>query len=84
MLENCSKRCLFFNETVFSSFINPAKFYPLAPVKITETIPASDHTTYENETISLACYIVGDPTPTVVWTKVGGKEIIDRFYEQKK
>ena len=26
--------------------------------------------------MSLACYIAGDPTPTVAWTKVGGKVLI--------
>jgi len=44
----------------------------LSPVRITETIPTSDHTVYENDTIALACYIGGDPTPSVSWTKVGG------------
>jgi len=44
----------------------------LSPVRITQIIPTSEYTTYENETFSLACYIAGDPTPTVTWTKVGG------------
>ncbi|KAJ7381186.1 Basement membrane-specific heparan sulfate proteoglycan core protein [Desmophyllum pertusum] len=45
----------------------------LSPVRITTIIPTSDYTTYENEAISLACYIAGDPTPcSVKWTKVGG------------
>ena len=43
-----------------------------APVRITDIIPSQDYATYENEAISLACYIAGDPTPTVSWGKVGG------------
>ena len=43
-----------------------------APVRITDIIPSQDYATYENEAISLACYIAGDPTPTVSWEKVGG------------
>lgn len=44
----------------------------LSPVRITDIIPSQDYATYENEAISLACYIAGDPTPTVSWEKVGG------------
>lgn len=48
-------------------------FSPLsAPVRITDIIPSQDYATYENEAILLACYIAGDPTPTVSWEKVGG------------
>ena len=49
-------------------FVSPLS----APVRITDIIPSQDYATYENEAISLACYIAGDPTPTVSWEKVGG------------
>ena len=55
--------------------LRPCTFFPyqLAPVRITGTIPTSEHTVYENGTITLACYIEGDPTPSVKWEKVEGK-----------
>lgn len=46
---------------------------PSAPVRITATVPTFELTMYENDTIALACYIAGDPTPSVSWMKVGGK-----------
>lgn len=49
-------------------FVSPLS----APVRITDIVPSQDYATYENEAISLACYIAGDPTPTVSWEKVGG------------
>lgn len=44
----------------------------LSPVRITAIIPSSEYTVYENYTITLTCYIEGDPTPSVEWRKVGG------------
>lgn len=59
-------------------FVSPLS----APVRITDIIPSQDYATYENEAISLACYIAGDPTPTVSWEKVGGN--IYNKYKLKK
>lgn len=47
--------------------------YSPAPVRITQTVPILDRTFYKNDTITLECYIAGDPTPAVAWTKDGGK-----------
>ena len=48
-------------------------FSSSAPVRIMATVPTFELTMYENDTIALACYIAGDPTPSVSWVKVGGK-----------
>ena len=48
-------------------------FRLLASVGITQTIPPSGLSVILNNTFTLACYIEGNPTPSVSWTKVGGK-----------
>ncbi|XP_067053119.1 uncharacterized protein [Acropora muricata] len=46
--------------------------YCLSSVGITQTIPPSGLSVILNNTFTLACYIEGNPTPSVSWTKVGG------------
>ena len=44
-----------------------------APLRITMTMPSQSQTVNEQQTITISCFIDGHPTPTITWTKVGGR-----------